>query len=505
MPDVVAKAMAVITGFLLVGVVAILVVTSRPPSNTRQVVAQFRDAFPTLEGFQVRTDGAPAGSVGKITVNKQGLAEVTLLVDKDVPAPRADATATIRQFDSTGDSYVAYDPGTASGPLPERDGKPTISCDAPAPTAPCTNTLAAPRLDDLVNAFGPSEQAGIKLILQNLSDALDQRGADVNKAALRLVPALDAANEALAEVNGQNAALKRLIDNMESVARQGASRRTELGQLIGELENTLSATASKTAALDAGLQVLPQTQVKLRRTLAGLERTATETRPLAVTLADAAPQLSTLLTRTPGFLRDVRTAIRLGGPTLELTRQLLVAGGPTIEADPQRVVTGSFDLAPALSNLLTGILGSDDTIKAFFGDEKYGKAEDRKAYGYGLGAVSSEPGDQSGFPADWAPRNWVRTIGIVNCETFGAAVKPGCLANLLAARERQGKTSTTTKPSVSPLKLPLLRPRPAPTTPSSGTAAPTPKLPVTVPDGPVKDATEAADSLLEFLFGGGHG
>ena len=56
-------------------------VTSRPPSGTQEVVAEFRNAFPLIEGMHVRVDGAIAGSVGTIEVNDEGLAAVTLLVD----------------------------------------------------------------------------------------------------------------------------------------------------------------------------------------------------------------------------------------------------------------------------------------------------------------------------------------------------------------------------------------------------------------------------------------
>lgn len=467
MADVVAKAMAVIMGVLFVLVLAILVVTSRPSSGTREVVAEFRDAFPAIEGMQVRTDGANAGSTGKISVTGQGLASITLQVDKAVPAPRSDATATIRQLDSTGDSYIAYDPGKSSRPLAERDGDPTIACDAPAPTSPCTNTLASARLDDLVNAFGPAEQAGVKLILQNLSEALEQRGEDVNRAALRLVPALDGANKALDEVNGQNRALSSMIVDLEAVSGQASSRRVQLGRLIGSLDRTLATTAAVRPQLDAGLRGLPATQDRLRGTLAGVERAATAARPLATDLATAAPGLRTLLERAPGFLDDVREALRDGRPTLELTRRLLVAGAPTIAADPQRVVTGSFDLAPALSNLLKGILGGDDTIKAFFGDERNGGAEDRPGFGFGLGAVASEPGDQPGYPGNWQDRNFVRVSAILNCQAFGAPIRPGCLADLLAAREKRSRQPKEREPD---------RPQPQPSSPGLP-QLPTPELP----------------------------
>ncbi|MTD42768.1 MCE family protein [Conexibacter sp. W3-3-2] len=467
MPDVLARAMAVIMGGLLVGVIGVLVITSRPPSDSRQVVAEFRDAFPILEGMAVRSNGAPAGSVGKTTVNDEGLARVTLLLDKDLPAPRADATATIRQFDSTGDSYISFDPGTAPEPLRKKDGEPTVTCDAPEPGAPCTNTLAAPRLDDLINAFGPPEEAGVKLIIESLSQALEGRGADVNRAALRLVPTLDAANKALAEVNGQNAALKRLITDMEDVSRQGASRSRELGTLIDGLARTLDTTAARTGALDRGLQALPETQRQLRTMLASLRRTADETRPLADQLRAGAPGLGRLLDRAPGFLDDLRFALRQSGPTLELTRKLLVSGAPTIAADPQRVVTGAFDLAPAVSNLLKGILGGDETIRAFFGDEKDGGPESRPGYGFGLGAATTEPGNQPGFPADWTDRKFLRVTALLNCEAFGGTNGPGCLAGLLQRAERAQRAEQQTTPLPKLPKLPTVK-LPSLTRPATG-------------------------------------
>jgi ABC-type transporter Mla subunit MlaD len=439
-------------------VLAILYVGSEPPSGTREIVAEFRDAFPTIEGMQVRTDGAISGSIGKIRVDDRGLAEVTLLVDKTIPAPRADATATIRQADSTGDSYIAYEPGTASKALPQKDGKGRIACAAATPVSPCANTLAAPRLDDLINAFGPPEQAGVKLILDNLSDAVAHRGLDINRAALDLVPALDAANHAVVEVNTQNAALKRLIGDMEAVSGQAASRRVELGRLIGSLARTLHTTADAAVPLDAGLRALPATETQLQSTFADLGRAADATRPLAAQLAAGAPDLGSLLDKAPGFLDDVRAALHQGGPTLDLTRKLLAAGAPTIEADPQRVVTGSFDLAPALSNLLKGILGGDETIKGFFGDETNGAPDGRAGFGFGLGAIASEPGNQAGYPGDWTTRNFVRFDPIINCQSFGVPVKPGCLASVLAAdaprrhRHPPAKAPRKPRPALKPVQ-----------------------------------------------------
>lgn len=430
MPDIVAKAMAVICGVLLAGAVAVLYVTSRPAAGAQKVVAEFQDAFPILEGMFVRVDGAIAGSVGPIEVTDEGLARVTLVLDDSIEMPSDDATAAIRQQDTTGDSYVAFEPGNSAKPLPEENGVPTIACEGEGPEEPCASTLAAPRFDDLLNAFGPSERAGVRLILLELSRALDERGDDVNAAALDLRPALVAANEALAEVNSHNDALKAFIADAESVTGQAADRRAELAELIDSLKTTLVATAGESESLDAGLERLPETAAQTRSTMASLARAAEAGQPLARELESGAPQLATAIGASPGFLDDAGVVLDRVGPTLDLTRRLLRAGEPTIKADPQRVVTGAFDLAPAISNLLTGVLGDEHTIKAQFGDDSGGLGPgtlDRS----GLGAVAVEPGNQPGYPADHENRNFLRISAVLNCTMFGVPVEPGCLGRVL--------------------------------------------------------------------------
>ena len=433
MPDVVAKTMAVISAVLLALAIAILYVTSRPPSGTQEVVAEFRNAFPLIEGMHVRVDGAIAGSVGTIEVNDEGLAAVTLLVEEEIEDPTADASAAIRQGDTTGDSYVAYDPGDEDAPLGDVDGIPTIVCDAKTAEDPCSNTLVAPRFDDLLNAFGPSERAGIQLILVELARAVDKRGGDLNQAALELRPALVAASRALDEVNGQNAALRSLIRDTEAVTAQAADRRVQLNHLIESLGRTLEATTSELPALDAGLLKLPPTVDRAESTLAALTSAATATTPLARELASGAPQLAETLRLAPPFIDDAEFVVDRATPTLKLTRDLLAASEPTIKADPQRVVTGPFDLAPAVSNLFRGILGGDTTFDAFFGAPVSQR---------GFGAVAVEPGNQAGYPPGY-DRNFLRISAVVNCEAFGVPIRPGCLLDAITNLRGDGTAGSS--------------------------------------------------------------
>ncbi len=438
MPDVVAKTMAVISGALLLATCAVLYVTSRPQAGANKVVAEFQDAFPILEGMFVRVDGAIAGSVGTVQVTDDGLAEVTLILDGSIEDPSSDATAAIRQQDTTGDSYVSFEPGESGEPLPTQDGSPIIRCGAETPESPCQSTLTAPRFDDLLNAFGPAERSGVKLILLELSRALDERGDDVNAAALELRPAMVAANEALAEVNSQNAALRAVIEDAEDVTGQAASRRAELSGLISSLETTLVATADESAGLDAGLDRLPETTAQARSTMSSLANATEAGVPLAREVEQSAPELASAIGSAPEFLDGAQVAIDEATPTLELMRKLLKAGEPTIKADPTRVVTGAFDLAPAVSNLLTGVLGDENTIKGLFGDDGKGTAAgtlDR----FGLGAVSNEPGNQPGYPATNANRNMFRISAVFNCTMFGVPIEPGCLLDVIGPRRRSAE------------------------------------------------------------------
>ena len=440
-----ARRMAVVVAALLVGVLGVLYVTSRPAVGGQQVVAEFRDAFPLIEGMHVRVDGAIAGSVAKIEVTDQGLASVTLALDDTIEKPRSNATAAIRQQDTTGDSYISFDPGTGGEPLPERDGTPTISCHAESGTGPCERTLVAPRLDDLLNTFGRSERVGVQLLLTEVSQALDRRGPGLNRAALDMRRALEAGNQALTEVGEQNVALRLLIADAEAFTGQAASRRRELDRLIAALDATLGVTASETESLDAGLERLPETATRTRTTLAALTRAAVASRPLAQQLLAGAPGLASALNRAPGFLSDADAFVTDAQPTLDLTHKLVRAGAPTIEADPQRVVTGPFDLAPAISNLLTSVLGDENTFAGLFGDDCRGVGPGTLGK-HGLAAAGIEPGNQLGYPAEHADRNFLRVSVVLNCEVFGLPVAPGCLAEALRAARRASGTRGEARP-----------------------------------------------------------
>ena len=85
-----ARLTAVTVAVLTVAVFAVVALTSNPGLQGTSVEAEFEDAFPLLEGMNVRIDGAIAGTVRSIEVNEDGNADVVMQLNEGTRPPRAD-------------------------------------------------------------------------------------------------------------------------------------------------------------------------------------------------------------------------------------------------------------------------------------------------------------------------------------------------------------------------------------------------------------------------------
>jgi virulence factor Mce-like protein len=383
-----------------------------------EVKAEFQDVYPLLAGMNVREWGAPAGVVKDIELTDKGTVLVTLQLNAGTTPPRSDATASIREQDITGDSYVDLSPGKSSKPLGDAVIQPQ-------------RTLVAPRFDDLLNSFDKPVQQSLQILLDQLGLAVQGRGEDINRAALKLRPALAAADRALTEVDSQNQTLRNLIGDTEKITSQTADGSKDLGSLVDSLAKVSGATALHAPGLDSGLDVAPQTLDQTKATLTRLTRLARAGLPLANTLHDAAPELTRSVNLLGPFLDNASAVLGDVSPTLALTRKLFVASKPTLEAAPKRVFTAPFDVAGGTGKLLSTLLGNKDIIKSLFGADGYGKPPANKN-DVGLGATAVEHGNQAGYPANYDPRrNFLRASTVLTCESFGLKINNACLGSLL--------------------------------------------------------------------------
>ncbi len=427
------SAMAKMSAFAVVAlaifsVCALFLLGKAQEQGGTDVRAAFKDAYPLLEGMNVRLYGAVAGRVGEIELGDDGDAHVTLVLFDGTEPPRADAVASIRQEDITGDSYVSLEPGKDEEELGNAE-------------IPTSRTSVAPRFDDLLNSFNEPVRQGLELVLVQLGMALESRGQDLNTATIQLRPALEVANDALGEVGSQNAALGSLIESAERVNRQAADRSDQLAKLVDGLAATLQTTAAHAPALDRALEVAPPTLRAAEGTLGRLTRLAEASLPLANTLEAASPDLARTAALLGPFVEDAGAIIRDIDPTLGLITRSFTASLPALEANPKRVLTAPFDLAAGIGGLLDSLIGDPTLIKSLFSADTYGGTEPGdNSDDVGLGSVAVETGEQLGFPDEYdRERHVIRSVAIPSCEAFGVPIAPGCLATVLEAlREPAG-------------------------------------------------------------------
>ena len=512
MSDVMARLSAIACAVLLLIAVGVLYVTSQPDLAGRtEVKAEFQDVYPLLTGMDVREWGAPAGTVAGIDLTDHGTVVVTMALNAGTTPPTANATASIREQDITGDSYVDLSPGTASKPL----------ADAVIPTS---RTLRAPRFDDLLNTFSKPVQQSLQILLDQLGMAVQGRGEDLNRAELRLRPALAAADSAAREVASQNSTLRSLIGDTEHVTGQLASGSDDLGRLVDSLARVTQTTAAHSSSLDQALALAPRTAARARVTLARLRGLAVAGLPLARTLGGAAPELAKTARLLGPFVGDASSVLGDVAPTLALTRKLFVASEPTLKAGPHRVFTAPFDIAAGTGKLLTSLVGQRDIVRSLFGADGYGRGH-ASHNDVGLAATAVERGDQQGYPANYDPqRFFLRASTVLSCESFGVPIAPGCLSSLMAKSASQPDAAGTDSSGGGSGDASGSH-RDQPTPPSAGTpAAPNPvghvgdtvgrilhqvprhihlpKPPLGGGDGPIpKPGSRALHDLLDFVLG----
>jgi virulence factor Mce-like protein len=447
-------------------VLLLLVVLVAGCGGGRQVRAEFTSARGLVEGNDVRYAGAVVGRVDAIALSRRGTALVTLSLHDDAPAPRTDATATIRPADLLGDTYVAYTPGTAA-PLHG--------------TLPASRTVAVARLDDLLSTFDPDVRAALRALLVESGVALDRRGEDLGRLTVALRPALAAADGTLSELSRERAGLRDVIADAERATGPLARRAGALGDTVDRLARVVDATGTRTAALGTGLDGMPSTLRRLRATTGELTGTAVAARPLAAQLGAIAPELGDVVAGAPALLARARTTVRAANPALGSLRRLLGEGRGTL-VDAGRGLRTLAAEAPDTARLAALIARAAPGIAQGFFDNFADQA--------------AEPGDQPFDPfADPARAYW-RGAAVFSCESFGVPVEPGCLRRFLGLPP--GGARREHAPRRKPRPVRTAAPRvtvPHVAAPKLPAAPRLPAVPTVVPQ-----VTHQVGDLLDFLL-----
>jgi ABC-type transporter Mla subunit MlaD len=323
----------------------------------------------------------------------------------------------IRPSDVFGDVYLSFDPGRAKRRL--------------GGDIPTSRTADVGRLDDLLHVFQEPERAGLKAMLVELGVALDKRGTDLNAATLRLAPTFKAANNVMTQLASERASLGKLVKDSDDTVGQLAVRTQDLDRLVRSFATLVQSTSAHAATLDQGLQGLPVMLSQLRTTTGLLAKTSSSAQPLAASLRDAAPDLSTAMTRLQPFLSQASSVVQTVRPTLRDATTFLSAGKTSFPLLAQGLASlrqGAPDLHALTQTLVAAA-------------PEFGRSLFQSVAGEAL-----EPGNQPLDPTTNPLRNYWRGDAVLTCNTFGLPIKPGCLADFLKTTSASDKSHDASHP-----------------------------------------------------------
>jgi phospholipid/cholesterol/gamma-HCH transport system substrate-binding protein len=225
--------------------------------TTREVKAIFEDAAGLEDESAVRIAGVRKGHVTSVRALPDGTAEVTMVVDDDVPL-HADASAKVSNLGLLGEKYIDIDPGTARTPVVPEGQTVMLRGTAPASFDEVTDQVAAIAQD--VKAITESMRA--VLAGPQGQQRLDQIVGDVS-AITAEVRALIAANRTNVDATMANTRaitehlrteIPRLAATLDRVANQISGTAGEIGGTVGENRSDVRDVVQNLRGLSADLR-----------------------------------------------------------------------------------------------------------------------------------------------------------------------------------------------------------------------------------------------------------
>jgi ABC-type transporter Mla subunit MlaD len=239
---------------------------------------QIANASQVTHGAEVHMGGSLVGIVDQIASSRdstgQPIALMDLKLNKDVQPLPVDSTFDVRLKGAIGLKYVQVTRGTSTQ---------TYSNGA---TVPIRQAGSAVDLDQVLSMFDPATRVGVAKSTNGFSDALAGRGSAINNAIGAFVP---------------------LVTDLGPVARNLASKNTDLGGFLRGLESFSSALAP-VARTQADLYRNLDTTFTSLATVAVpfLQQWISETPPTFSAVIDSSPKEQAFLNDTAGLFKDLR-------------------------------------------------------------------------------------------------------------------------------------------------------------------------------------------------------
>jgi phospholipid/cholesterol/gamma-HCH transport system substrate-binding protein len=244
------------------------------------------------QGQTVVVAGVKIGDISKVELNN-GVAEVTMSIDRKFLPIYKNATALIRPRTGLQDVFVELDPGTRSaGEFDEGDA------------IPVKNTEPEINLDQILEALDGDTQAYLRELIVGGGQGLKGQAKNLGK----LLGGLGPINRELATLNRQVAKrrhnLANLIHNLGLLTGTIGKHDKELAQLVDSSNAALGAIASQDANVQRAVALLPGT---LRTAHSSLNKTAGLAKILGPTFNNLRPFARNLPRMNASIIRAAQT------------------------------------------------------------------------------------------------------------------------------------------------------------------------------------------------------
>jgi phospholipid/cholesterol/gamma-HCH transport system substrate-binding protein len=296
------------------------------------------------QGQTVRVAGVRIGDIGGVSL-KNGRAIVTMDLDPEYKGLiHTDATALLRPKTGLKDMFLEVNPGSNSAPAAKANW-----------TMPIRNTLPDINPDEIFSVLDTDTRDYLKLLVNGAGRGLQGRGNDLQDVFRRFEPThRDLARVAQA-VAVRRTNQRRLINSLNLLNGELASRHTDVSQLISTSATVFRAFASEDANISRAVADFPGA---LRQTTTTLGKVQTFANVLAPTAEHLRPAVRALNTAnhaiipfaretTPILRTQIRPFVRDARP---LVRDLRPAAQNLATATPE--LTKSFGVLNHLFNML---------------------------------------------------------------------------------------------------------------------------------------------------------
>lgn len=312
-----------ITVGIVIATLCVLGLTAANASGDRQgdgsLVGMFADASPLDKGSEVRAAGVKVGVVDSIKL-RDGVAAVTLSIDKSILPVHADASLNIRPINLLGEHYVALDEGTDSAPL------------LTSGVVEVKQTSNSVTLQDLLDTFDDTSSTGLAGLVTTLGEGMSGSGSETAAAIERLSPAMASAQQLGTILDEQNALLTQIIDRVHPIAKSLADGRGKtLDALVSQTSQTLGTLAAEQGALGETVDQLPPTLDEVQVTLRQLSRVSGSAEPLLKSIRPVTDNLSAVSSELLAFAEAADPALHSLEPVLRKANQLLKNAAPVLK------------------------------------------------------------------------------------------------------------------------------------------------------------------------------